>query len=642
MSGRLHQHALKPMGRSYTCDVCRKPGNGVAFACLNCNFDVCPKCYCGHSHGPSPGHHHRLTLTAHRERAICDICSNRIGALGISFYCTHCDHDECLSCYELLTQSRAENKPTQKTGSTRDPLKEHLALSLKEKGNGCFKQKNYDGALHYYSQAIALNPRDEVLYSNRSAAYYEIGEFKLALKEADTCISITSDFWKGYSRRGDALKGLERWEEAIKAYQNSLLLNPNNEKTLQALEFCRKSFYQRTEEIKRKEELENEKKREAERKKKELEERLKEEEQRKKQELEAKKRKEEEEKRTKEEEQERKRRASNRILVEFQEEKHALNQPVDSLDKLSSLIKEKFSISQPIKLLYFDFGFDDYVVLNSFSELPKEKAKLRVVFSAPTSTTASSLASSSNENVCSPANSFLKRLEDLSFSSTENPIFGLNDAPDTSLEEAIKYAQKGDENLGKKDLSGAIFLALRSANKKVENPETNPYHLTVEEIAAIHLYTQETPFYRIVNERLRNEQRQLLIPFFLYIKLLLKALYKLPSIKKTIYRGVSKDLPITFQKKQEFIWWSFTSTTSKIETLKDPTFFGFKGARIMFHIEIEDGVDISKYSANSIEEEILLLPGTFVEVKGVLEVADAKIIQMVQVPVPGLLDYKKK
>lgn len=38
--------------------------------------------------------------------------------------------------------------------------------------------------------ALAIDPNNHVLYSNRSAAYTNLGEFKLALEDANRVISI--------------------------------------------------------------------------------------------------------------------------------------------------------------------------------------------------------------------------------------------------------------------------------------------------------------------------------------------------------------------------------------------------------------------------------------------------------------------
>jgi tetratricopeptide (TPR) repeat protein len=45
------------------------------------------------------------------------------------------------------------------------------ADELKAKGNAAFAAKNYDEAIDFFSQGIALDASNHVLYSNRSACY---------------------------------------------------------------------------------------------------------------------------------------------------------------------------------------------------------------------------------------------------------------------------------------------------------------------------------------------------------------------------------------------------------------------------------------------------------------------------------------
>ena len=61
----------------------------------------------------------------------------------------------------------------------------------------------------------------------------------------------------------------------------------------------------------------------------------------------------------------------------------------------------------------------------------------------------------------------------------------------------------------------------------------------------------------------------------------------------------------------------------------------------MFHIEIENGVDVSNYSANAQESEILLFTGTWLKVESILDVDNAKMVYMKQIMVTGLIDFKK-
>ena len=109
-------------------------------------------------------------------------------------------------------------------------------------------------------------------------------------------------------------------------------------------------------------------------------------------------------------------------------------------------------------------------------------------------------------------------------------------------------------------MGGFLVLAYMAAKKL----SSNPHNLSQDEIAAIHLYTQETPLYRVLNDRLRSEKRELLVPFFPYLKLLLRAMYKLPVIKCSVYRGVTKDLSKSFVSGESYIWWGLTSTATDL------------------------------------------------------------------------------
>ena len=55
--------------------------------------------------------------------------------------------------------------------------------------------------------------------------------------------------------------------------------------------------------------------------------------------------------------------------------------------------------------------------------------------------------------------------------------------------------------------------------------------VTLDDVAAIHLYTQENPIYGTLNAALRSENRDTVKPYWGYIKLLQTALFKLPKDK---------------------------------------------------------------------------------------------------------------
>ncbi len=51
----------------------------------------------------------------------------------------------------------------------------------KELGNEQFKQKNYEKAIEFYTQAISENPADHTIYGNRSASYHNLKNYQQAL-----------------------------------------------------------------------------------------------------------------------------------------------------------------------------------------------------------------------------------------------------------------------------------------------------------------------------------------------------------------------------------------------------------------------------------------------------------------------------
>mmetsp|Transcript_12437 Transcript_12437/g.31017 ORF Transcript_12437/g.31017 Transcript_12437/m.31017 type:complete len:243 (+) Transcript_12437:39-767(+) len=110
--------------------------------------------------------------------------------------------------------------------------------SFKELGNAAYRESNFEEAVKQYSAAIDEDPFDHTLYSNRSAAYQQLGDYKNAARDASKTIQLDPEFVKGYARKGQAEFFLGNFGAAMEAYEQGLVLDPENGVCKSGLERC--------------------------------------------------------------------------------------------------------------------------------------------------------------------------------------------------------------------------------------------------------------------------------------------------------------------------------------------------------------------------------------------------------------------
>jgi hypothetical protein len=182
------------------------------------------------------------------------------------------------------------------------------------------------------------------------------------------------------------------------------------------------------------------------------------------------------------------------------------------------------------------------------------------------------------------------------------PIQGYDKMPLVSLEEAV-------ESLAKyvPDVKRMAYIA------KAKCQESPTDVMSIDESASIMLYCLEWEpteqcFYLALNTALRTEDRNILKPWFLYLRLIMGALIQLPWTDHLVFRGVKRDMRAEYRAGETIEWWGFSSCTGTMSALENEQFLGSSGLRTLFTIQCRNAIDIGPYSCFKKENEILLPP----------------------------------
>ncbi|KAI0085736.1 hypothetical protein BDY19DRAFT_996422 [Irpex rosettiformis] len=113
--------------------------------------------------------------------------------------------------------------------------------TTKDDGNACFKAGQHMLAIQKYTMAANLaiqrppwevhnTMREELStnLSNRSAAYFEAGDYMSALVDAELVIQLRKQWSKGYFRKAKALVKLDQLHDAKETVQAGLVHEPEN------------------------------------------------------------------------------------------------------------------------------------------------------------------------------------------------------------------------------------------------------------------------------------------------------------------------------------------------------------------------------------------------------------------------------
>ena len=110
-----------------------------------------------------------------------------------------------------------------------DADRDFLANQKYEEGLKLYYERNFNGAIQLYSEALEINPNFAEAYTNRGNAYGKLRQYKPAIQDFNKSIEINPNFDRAYYNRGLVHDELGQKEQAIQDYSKAIELNPNYE-----------------------------------------------------------------------------------------------------------------------------------------------------------------------------------------------------------------------------------------------------------------------------------------------------------------------------------------------------------------------------------------------------------------------------
>ncbi|XP_034532413.1 uncharacterized protein LOC117807294 [Notolabrus celidotus] len=109
------------------------------------------------------------------------------------------------------------------------------STELANAGNRSASSGDFKTAVKYFTDAIKFNPTEFKLFGNRSFCFEKMQEYEKALADAELSLSMRPGWVKGLFRKGRALAGLKRYNEASQAFREVLKLDGSYAEAAQEL-----------------------------------------------------------------------------------------------------------------------------------------------------------------------------------------------------------------------------------------------------------------------------------------------------------------------------------------------------------------------------------------------------------------------
>ncbi|XP_041909231.1 tetratricopeptide repeat protein 31 isoform X6 [Corvus kubaryi] len=113
------------------------------------------------------------------------------------------------------------------------------SLMLAGHGIAAAQVGQHTEAVYAFTVALELNPQEHRLLGNRSYCLEKLGRYEEALADAEAALALRPGWPKGSFRKGKALRGLQRYAEAARTFEELLLQDGACAEVATQLEACR-------------------------------------------------------------------------------------------------------------------------------------------------------------------------------------------------------------------------------------------------------------------------------------------------------------------------------------------------------------------------------------------------------------------
>merc|ERR1719478_50371 len=114
------------------------------------------------------------------------------------------------------------------------------ANKCRERGNECMKEGDFVGAIEHYDEGLEYRRDIKALWTNKALAEIKVFRWHDAIASCNKVIEYAEIFedgfkksadacFKAFMRRGTALRGLQKWDEALEDFEDALKLFPKDQ-----------------------------------------------------------------------------------------------------------------------------------------------------------------------------------------------------------------------------------------------------------------------------------------------------------------------------------------------------------------------------------------------------------------------------